>query len=245
MKKQTYIVCPICGKHKFPTWEDNGTCICPHCGWGHDTQSETNPFEACGPNDLSLTDYQIRYDYYVRKNPKYHWTFNGFPEIPQVEKSKCPVCDKFEFEPLSWADIACDITPSDSYCLNCGWHYSTRQIENPNLKNDANEMSLYEYRMWYKKRLEENPEYNYFNESVENYIPTPHKCPVCGKYEFKDKSCFDICPYCGWEDDGLFEDNPNIPGGANETSLNKYRKAYNEKIKLDPNYHWDKDNNKH
>ena len=32
MNKETYLLCPVCEKHKFPKWEDNGTCICPHCG---------------------------------------------------------------------------------------------------------------------------------------------------------------------------------------------------------------------
>ena len=28
-------------------------------------------------------------------------------------------------------------------------------------------------------------------------------CPVCGEYEFEDVLCHDICPVCGWEDDGM------------------------------------------
>ena len=78
---QKYILCPVCGKHRFPTWEDNGTCICPACGWEHDTQSEENPLEVCGPNNLSLENYKLRYRYYVEHFPKYHWAKDGYPEI--------------------------------------------------------------------------------------------------------------------------------------------------------------------
>jgi len=27
--------------------------------------------------------------------------------------------------------------------------------------------------------------------------PTPHKCHVCGEYEFADELSSDICPVCG------------------------------------------------
>lgn len=242
MSRATYIICPVCGKHKFPIWEDNGTCICPYCGWGHDTIGEEESFVATGPNDLSLEDYKLRYLYYVEQNPKYHWRFDRYPEIPQIEKCICPVCGKYEFEPLTWDDIYCGVTPSDVYCMSCGWHYSPEQAKSPELKNSANEMSLKEYRAWYAEKVAENPNYSYFEELTENYVPTPHKCPVCGKYEFADESCYDICPFCGWEDDGVQLNDPDFDGGANELSLKQYRKAYSEKIKVDPTYRWDKHN---
>ena len=28
--------------------------------------------------------------------------------------------------------------------------------------------------------------HNYFEEMTDNYVPTPHKCPICGKYVFAD-----------------------------------------------------------
>ena len=30
---------------------------------------------------------------------------------------------------------------------------------------------------------------------------TQHNCPICGKYSFVQDNSFDICKYCGWEDD--------------------------------------------
>ena len=53
----------------------------------------------------------------------------------------------------------------------------------------------------------------------------PHLCPVCGKFEFPQHGSFDVCEMCGWEDDGLQEQEPN-DGGANPETLNGYRALY-------------------
>ena len=52
------------------------------------------------------------------------------------------------------------------------------------------------------------------------------KCPVCGKYEFFDDNDFDICEICGWENDGVQEEDHNYAGGANELSVNEARIEY-------------------
>ncbi|MCD8017846.1 MAG: hypothetical protein LUE97_08635 [Oscillospiraceae bacterium] len=57
-----------------------------------------------------------------------------------------------------------------------------------------------------------------------------HKCPVCGQYEFPDEDSFDVCEVCGWEDDGLQEDDPDYAGGANHYSLNQFRKEWFEEM---------------
>lgn len=44
------------------------------------------------------------------------------------------------------------------------------------------------------------------------------KCPVCGRYTFKEK--YDICPVCSWENDPLQLKDPNFKGGANAMCLN-------------------------
>ena len=106
MNKSKYCLCPICGQHKFPDEGDQGN-TCPHCGWTHDMVSENNPFEAIGPNDLSLYDHKYRYMHYVEENPDYHYLRDGFPSIPQIEPVDCPVCKKTRFTPLTWDDIYC------------------------------------------------------------------------------------------------------------------------------------------
>lgn len=73
---------------------------------------------------------------------------------------------------------------------------------------------------------------------------TQHKCPICGKYIFTADSSFDICKYCGWEDDGLQTNNPYIWGGANELSQIDYKKNYEEEIKKDADFYWKRDHEK-
>ena len=54
----------------------------------------------------------------------------------------------------------------------------------------------------------------------------PHKCPVCGKYEFETINSFDICEICGWEDDGYQERHPDEECCANQMSLNQAKEAF-------------------
>lgn len=72
---------------------------------------------------------------------------------------------------------------------------------------------------------------------MRNKIPV-HMCPVCGKHRFTGYGSFDIYKFCGWEADDLMEDNPDYSGGANDLSLNDYRKEYQKKIQENPNYKW-------
>lgn len=51
-------------------------------------------------------------------------------------------------------------------------------------------------------------------------------CPVCGKHHFEEEDFFEVCPICGWEDDGVQRDDPDYEGGANKMSLNQARAAW-------------------
>jgi hypothetical protein len=62
---------------------------------------------------------------------------------------------------------------------------------------------------------------------------TDLKCPVCGKYTFQEKNDYDICKYCGWENDGFYD-----CGGANRLSLSDYTVRYNRYVELYPGYIW-------
>ncbi len=53
----------------------------------------------------------------------------------------------------------------------------------------------------------------------------PHKCPVCGEYEFSQQGSYEICDVCGWEDDSLQETDPDY-GGANWETLKGYKALY-------------------
>ncbi|WP_295157752.1 CPCC family cysteine-rich protein [uncultured Ruminococcus sp.] len=49
------------------------------------------------------------------------------------------------------------------------------------------------------------------------------KCPVCGRHEFKGYGDYDMCPVCGWENDGSQYDDHDYVGGANVLSVNAAR----------------------
>lgn len=55
------------------------------------------------------------------------------------------------------------------------------------------------------------------------------ECPVCLNkvFDFKDfPGSYDICPFCGWEDDDTQYINPEFEGGANDVSLKLARENY-------------------
>lgn len=230
-------LCPSCGQHNFPDPGD-GINICPHCGWTHDMISENKPSVACGPNDLSLEEHKFRYQYYVRRNHSYHWKKDGFPETEQIIPMDCPVCGKYRFSPLSWFEKLCGDEPFNIYCTECGWHYDDRQHKEHSLGNGNNLLSLDMYKADYIGKIEKNPNYRFVDEQSEGYIAEPHECPVCGKYQFKDHSCFDICPYCGWEDDGT--DKDDSIQGANDLCFKDYQERYRHKLIENPKYTWKK-----
>ncbi len=147
----------------------------------------------------------------------------------------CPVCGELYFsgpnkyDPDSYEKEMNEYLSGEVYCYHCGWIYDLDQFENPDSHDGFNEMSLNEYRKDFQDKLKENPDYDYCEEHKP--APEPHMCPVCGEYEFEDEATYDICPVCGWEDDGYFEG-----GGANDMSLEEAQKDFAEKRKLDPNY---------
>jgi hypothetical protein len=46
------------------------------------------------------------------------------------------------------------------------------------------------------------------------------QCPVCGQHTFEWENDFDICPVCGWENDGVQGADPDYWDGANDLSVN-------------------------
>ena len=54
-------------------------------------------------------------------------------------------------------------------------------------------------------------------------------------FKCEEKQDYDICSYCGWENEETFDE-----GGANVLSLAEYRKRYQIYLFLDPEYIWKK-----
>ena len=65
--------------------------------------------------------------------------------------------------------------------------------------------------------------------NIEKNVISPYKCKVCGMGDIKQS--YDICQFCGWEDDRLQNEQPDYMGGANHMSLNQYKKFWQEKRK--------------
>lgn len=63
------------------------------------------------------------------------------------------------------------------------------------------------------------------------------KC-ICCELGYVDDGGDDICTVCGWQDDDIQNDDPDFAGGANELSLNEYRRKFKEKRKINSNYVW-------
>ena len=51
-------------------------------------------------------------------------------------------------------------------------------------------------------------------------------CPCCRKHRFEEIGKYEICPVCKWEDDPVQRKDPDFAGGANELSLNEYRRKF-------------------
>ena len=54
----------------------------------------------------------------------------------------------------------------------------------------------------------------------------PCKCKVCGIGEIEEM--YDVCPYCGWEEDVSQEEDGNCIYGPNKMSLNQYKQFWEE-----------------
>lgn len=52
------------------------------------------------------------------------------------------------------------------------------------------------------------------------------RCACCGENSLPVDSEFEICSICGWEDDDIQNENPQLDGGANEMSLDQAKKNY-------------------
>ena len=55
-------------------------------------------------------------------------------------------------------------------------------------------------------------------------MTAPFPCPGCGFLVFGEPpGSYEICPICGWEDDGVQLEAPGSAGGANQDSLYEHQ----------------------
>ena len=140
-------------------------------------------------------------------------------------------------------------------CLVCGWIFDENQNKNQNLDNGKNILSFNKYKcVFYRNEdillgmeqeylqgvirvlYNKNPKYynNYDMSEIDKLILSkrkasdnpPYKCKLCGLGDIEH--CNDICDYCGWEDDGVQNEEHDYIGGANEMSLNQYKMFWEE-----------------
>lgn len=65
-----------------------------------------------------------------------------------------------------------------------------------------------------------------------------HACCCCGYLTLGEAppGTYEICPVCGWEDDFVQFEDPDIEGGANQVSLNVARAYFKAIGASDRNY---------
>lgn len=54
-------------------------------------------------------------------------------------------------------------------------------------------------------------------------------CPCCAARVFSELGGYEICDFCGWEDDPVQFDDPDYVGGANGKSLNQAKLDWQKK----------------
>lgn len=140
-------------------------------------------------------------------------------------------------------------------CFMCGWIFDKEQNENVSLISGKNILNFNNYKCVFylnedillgmdcnylqgvvKVLYNKNPEYynkfdiNEIDKIIsEKHKPSdcpPYKCKMCGLGDIEH--CYDICDYCGWEDDDIQNDEPDYFGGANEMSFNQYKRFWEE-----------------
>ena len=156
-------------------------------------------------------------------------------------KYQCAVCG---------TKYACET----SKCIMCGWKHDVRQELDHDLQEGLNKISFNKYKRVYfverksifsdddlmkmdetisKLYFQNSIKYNIItDEELENIIKSQdaeleepsYKCKVCGLGDIEHD--FAICEYCGWESDNIQNDDHEYIGGANEMSLNQYKKFW-------------------
>ena len=173
---------------------------------------------------------------------------------------KCPVCGKTEFKDFDWLleednnleiyeidqktgenKLLDAIEAAEVHCEYCGWMYDIKQVLDYDIVGDRNDKTVNELKQNYQNKVLENPNYNYDEEMAK---PTPHICPICEEYYFKSIDSYDVCPICGWIDDGTesipFDDYSEV----NVSSIKDAKEDFRQKRINNSKYKCNKQENK-
>lgn len=167
---------------------------------------------------------------------------------------KCPVCGKSEFEDVDYLleedkDVkAYTIDPStgekrlldaievaEVHCEFCGWTYDLKQVLNYDVVGDRNDKTVNEQKKEYQNKIQENPDYSFDKETAK---PKPHICPICGEFQFSNIDSYDVCPVCGWIDDGIDTSPFTDYSEVNVISIKDAKEEFKNKRKENPKYKW-------
>lgn len=173
---------------------------------------------------------------------------------------KCPVCGKSEFVDVNWLleeenkakAYAIDpntgkkrlldaIEAAEVHCEYCGWMYDLKQVVDHDAVGDRNNETVNVLKQEYQTKIRENPNYNFDDEAAK---PTPHMCAICGEYEFENENSYDICPICGWIDDGTEEIPFNDYSEVNVISIKEAKEDFQKKRIENPKYKYSKKESK-
>ena len=86
----------------------------------------------------------------------------------------------------------------------------------------------------------QNRETNAFLLPLKRYM---FRCPVCGHRTLQYRGCFMICPECGWEDEGVDDEDAESIGANGDYTIRQYREEYMQLKSEDPEYSWEKKTN--
>ena len=65
-----------------------------------------------------------------------------------------------------------------------------------------------------------------------------YKCPVCGHRTLQYRDCYKICVECGWEDEGIDDEEEESFGANGDYTIRQYREKYLKLKAEDPDYSW-------
>lgn len=65
------------------------------------------------------------------------------------------------------------------------------------------------------------------------------QCPVCRSRTLEYRGAYEICEECGWEDEGVDDEDELFFGANGEITIREYREKYLKRKRENPDYRWE------